>query len=224
MKFFSKIFMFIIAVSIASHAQSSGFSGKVVLVSDYIFRGISLTGNEPGIQGGFQYNHDSGFYGGIFAKSVDFENPTVDTSIEIDNYIGYQFKAGPLNFDMRAIYFAFPETSRFNFPEFYFAVGYPTEHVTYHAFAIYSAAFLDDKNNDALYLNAGGTVHLPKEFNLRLAVGHQHFKKTESYFDYYVGLSKEMFGLEFTGAYTDVSDIDLNDDTHTFVFSVAKSF
>jgi uncharacterized protein (TIGR02001 family) len=40
------------------------------LVSDYIFRGISQTQNQPAIQGGFDYNHASGFYVGTWASNV----------------------------------------------------------------------------------------------------------------------------------------------------------
>ena len=41
-------------------------TGNVALVSDYRFRGISLSGGDPALQGSINLNHESGLYAGIF--------------------------------------------------------------------------------------------------------------------------------------------------------------
>ena len=51
-------------------ASAHTFTGNVGFVSDYVFRGISQTQNHPAIQGGFDYNHASGFYVGTWASNV----------------------------------------------------------------------------------------------------------------------------------------------------------
>ena len=45
-------------------------SANVFLVSDYLFRGITLTWGKPAVQGGFDFVHDSGIYLGTWASNV----------------------------------------------------------------------------------------------------------------------------------------------------------
>ncbi len=66
-------------------------SGNVSMASDYIFRGVSQTDNQMAVQGGFDYEHESGAYIGTWASNVDsnfFDNHT-DPEIELDLYAGY---------------------------------------------------------------------------------------------------------------------------------------
>jgi len=46
-------------------------SGNVALVTDYRFRGVSLSGGDPAIQGGITLSHSSGFYIGTWSSSID---------------------------------------------------------------------------------------------------------------------------------------------------------
>lgn len=83
-------------VACASMVQAE-FSATTTLASDYVFRGISNTDGDPAIQGSMDYEHESGFYAGVWASNVKFrENAgedAVDTvdeaSIEIDYYAGF---------------------------------------------------------------------------------------------------------------------------------------
>ena len=45
-------------------------SANVALTTDYRFRGISQSGGDPALQGGFDVAHDSGFYVGTWASSI----------------------------------------------------------------------------------------------------------------------------------------------------------
>jgi hypothetical protein len=67
-------------------------AGNMGLFSDYRFRGISQTFEQPAIQGGIDYSHASGFYLGTWASNVNgLSFP--DGSIEMDFYGGYKFPA-----------------------------------------------------------------------------------------------------------------------------------
>ena len=46
-------------------------TGNVAIVSDYRFRGVSLSGGDPAVQGGITLNHSSGFYVGAWSSSID---------------------------------------------------------------------------------------------------------------------------------------------------------
>ncbi len=54
-------------------AQEVTVTGNVSLTTDYAFRGISQTQEEPALQGGFDATFgDSGFYAGAWASSINF--------------------------------------------------------------------------------------------------------------------------------------------------------
>ena len=54
-----------------SRTQSRSPSrGNVSLTTDYRFRGVSLSGGDPAIQGGITATHDSGFYVGAWSSSI----------------------------------------------------------------------------------------------------------------------------------------------------------
>ena len=55
----------------AQSEEGSGFTTSAnVALTDYRFHGVSLSGGDPAIQGGFDVEHDSGFYVGTWASSI----------------------------------------------------------------------------------------------------------------------------------------------------------
>jgi len=66
-----------------------GFSvtGSVAAVTDYRFRGVSLSGGNFAIQGGITLNHDSGFYLGTWSSSL--ENTPLYGEVETDFFAGW---------------------------------------------------------------------------------------------------------------------------------------
>ncbi|OYW27068.1 MAG: hypothetical protein B7Z51_09365, partial [Methyloversatilis sp. 12-65-5] len=53
-------------------ASPHTFTGNVGLFSQYVFRGISQTNEDPALQGGFDYSHASGFYLGTWASNISW--------------------------------------------------------------------------------------------------------------------------------------------------------
>src|SRR5690554_4324388 len=51
---------------------SAEVSGSVTVVSDYLFRGVTQTNENPALQGGVTWNHDSGFYAGAWGSSISW--------------------------------------------------------------------------------------------------------------------------------------------------------
>lgn len=49
------------------------FSANIGAVSNYIWRGVTQTGDQAAIQGGLDVAHDSGFYAGTWLSNVDFD-------------------------------------------------------------------------------------------------------------------------------------------------------
>ncbi len=70
----------------------AGFSvaGSVAATTDYRFRGVTQSSNNPAIQGGFTLNHESGAYLALWGSSVDFNIHGI--SAETDATLGYSNK------------------------------------------------------------------------------------------------------------------------------------
>src|SRR3954451_3587417 len=62
----------------------SPFTGNISLVSDYRFRGISQTFEEPALQGGFDYAHASGLYLGNWNSNVSQGAGFPGVNLEMD--------------------------------------------------------------------------------------------------------------------------------------------
>ncbi len=82
-------------------------TGNVVLTTDYRFRGLSLSGGDPAIQGSINLNHSSGFYVGTWASSL--EDSPVYGNMEIDVYGGWTGEVtSGLTADAGLVYYVYP--------------------------------------------------------------------------------------------------------------------
>ena len=58
-------------------------SANVAFASDYIWRGMTQTGSDPALSGGFDFESESGFYAGIWGSNVSFSE---GAGSELDTY------------------------------------------------------------------------------------------------------------------------------------------
>lgn len=110
----------------AAEESPHTFSGNVGLYSQYIFRGLAQTNEEPALQGGLDYAHSSGLYLGLWGSNVSWpkENFTVGPpknvsgqysdggSLEVDFYGGMRGPIGSSDFtyDVGLLYYWYPGT------------------------------------------------------------------------------------------------------------------
>src|SRR5690606_32493275 len=69
---------------------SAEVSGSVAVVSDYLFRGVTQTSENPALQGGVTWNHESGFYAGAWGSSISWlsdSDPEISSQVELDGFI-----------------------------------------------------------------------------------------------------------------------------------------
>jgi uncharacterized protein (TIGR02001 family) len=99
-----------------ARAQTSEFplpgdlTGAVYLASDYVFRGISFTDEEPVIQANIFYTHPSGFYVGLWGTNTDFGPASgAGEHLEFDPTGGFA-GVGPfgIHYDFNYFYFHYP--------------------------------------------------------------------------------------------------------------------
>ena len=75
--------------------------------SDYVFRGISQTDNDPAIQGGLDASYGI-LYAGWWASQLNFEAALNDAQVEMDWYGGIRPKWHDITFDLGVIYYSYP--------------------------------------------------------------------------------------------------------------------
>ncbi len=101
-------------------------SANVALTSDYRFRGVSLSNGDPAIQGGIDVGHESGFYVGTWASSI--EGGDAYGELELDLYGGWSGDvADGVTVDVGLLYYLYPSENigaEVNYFEPYASVGF----------------------------------------------------------------------------------------------------
>lgn len=80
------------------------------LTTDYVFRGLSQSDNDPAVYGTVDFAYKS-IYLGVFASSINFERavPQNDPTLEIDLYGGIKKTYNGVTFDLGFIYYLYPQ-------------------------------------------------------------------------------------------------------------------
>ena len=112
----------LVIMSLASESSYAGVSANVSFTTDYIWRGMTQS-DGPAVQGGFDYEADSGFYAGFWGSNVNFNN---GNGQELDYYAGYGFSLGDVGVDVGYITYDYPDSDPdLKFEEIYlgFSIG-----------------------------------------------------------------------------------------------------
>src|SRR5690554_1399251 len=114
------------AMAWESRDGAHSVTANVLVGSDYVFRGISQTDNNPTIQGGLDYQHASGVYLGTWACNVDFGSDD-DASSEFNLYGGFASEFGEtgIGYDIGALRYYYSGTGgSADFNEVYGSLSY----------------------------------------------------------------------------------------------------
>jgi uncharacterized protein (TIGR02001 family) len=211
-----------------AHAQ---LSGTVTVVSDYDFRGISLSATEPALQGSIDWAHDSGLYLGALGSCCLDYGPGTETSNEVDLYAGFAGEAsGGFGYDVGIVYYTYwPDDDEVDYPELWVGGSYGPIKV--------KAWYTNDYGNldvDAYYIEGNGTFELPQNFTLTAHVGYNFGDYWNDFFgdepiDYSVGVGYAIGHFNLNLKYVDMSsDVDIESDEFNnegrVIFSVATTF
>lgn len=207
------------------------FSANVALTTDYMYRGISQSEEQPAISGGFDWGYTTGgfadVYAGIWASSLDFGDG--DTGIEIDYYGGVagEFSNG-ISWDVGGLYYQYPGTNAdaagdFDFFEVYGNLGYTFADVSLEPSIGFGVAYSPDffgEDGDGVYYTGSLGLSLPMGFGLSFLVGHQDVDGDQStglaagvlvdqgfdYTHFVVGVNKSVSIFDFDVSYYDTID------------------
>jgi uncharacterized protein (TIGR02001 family) len=203
-------------------------SSTVDVVSDYDFRGISLSARDPALQASFDYTFgDSGFSAGAWASNVDF-GPDYDADVEVDYYVDYE-RALNDTFALHAgiSLYTYPGSDVDSSPEAYIGLGAGDFELRQWFTDDYSAL-----GQTALYTEANYTAALSESVALTFHAGYSYgdaFEDAEL-IDFAVGLEytpgNVVVGAALVG--TDASgDLEVGDDVFNnqprFVVSISTT-
>jgi uncharacterized protein (TIGR02001 family) len=110
---------------ICANAAGDQLSGSVSAVSDYRYRGVSLSDNDPAVQASINYDDTSGFYAGAFVSTARF---AFESSRELQaiSFFGYAWRLqSGVSGEVGVDYALFTRTHDYGYPEVYwgFASG-----------------------------------------------------------------------------------------------------
>lgn len=206
-------------------------TGNATIVSDYRFRGVSLSDEDPAIQGGFNLNHESGFYVGTWASST--EDSAVYGNAEIDFFAGYTAEVAPgTTIDGGLLYYYYPNgddsAGNSDFFEPYVSLSHTFGPVT----AKVGAAYAWDQSalaGDNIYVYGDLGAAIPTTpISLKAHIGYSDgslgIDADGNYVDWSLGASAAFGPLSIGVAYvdTDLPSAPLVDGG--VVFSVGVSF
>jgi len=165
------------------------FSANVAITTDYTFRGISQSGSDTAIQGGFDWASDT-FYVGTWASTVDFNddltNPITGeqisdgSSAEVDFYAGFTPSVGDLSLDFGVTYYLYPDAPQGD--DDIIVPGVLTDDQEELADAlgvVPGQILLDFPDQNYLELKAGGSYPVgPAEFGFNLTYSPDYYFET----------------------------------------------
>lgn len=142
------------SIEIAS-AQNSNFSisGDVTAISDYRFRGVSMTSKKPAAQGTLNVEHSSGFYVTVWGTNIsDFNG----AKSEFDFMTGYVFSLGnDVSVDVGVMEYTYPGGTGTNYFEAYASATMPVGIGELSVGFNYTPSQNNLGNSDNIYITSG---------------------------------------------------------------------
>jgi len=207
------------------------FSANVAMTTNYMFRGVSQTGNQGAIQGGFDYSYTPFDINlGIWGSNVASDG-FGGASMETDFLASWTPSWDKLGLDLGYVRYQYFQTdyNPNNTNEFHLGLSYDLTYFTPSFTANYSDNWFGD--GDSWYYDLSVDIPLPYDFTLSGHYGWNQFTGDlgfNNYEDYSVGISREFHGFGFDLSWVDrtkqddcVSPFDCGS---TAVFTVSKSF
>ncbi len=130
-------------------------SPNIGVVSDYRFRGISLSDRDPAVQGGVDVTTRMGLFAGAWASSIAEYG---GTNVEVDVYGGYQANAAGFDYTFTGYAYLYPGGSGVNYLELQGSVSHAVGTATVSVEADYAP---DQKNTNVDNLYLGASVEMP---------------------------------------------------------------
>jgi uncharacterized protein (TIGR02001 family) len=242
----------LLAASISSQVATAGVSSNAGATSNYVWRGLTQTGNGSAVFGGLDYEAPFGLSVGTWVSNSAFG------SQELDIYGGWSTEFGPVGFSVGAVYYIYPQfndeddpataddENDANWAEVYVGASVSAGGVDISGQVNVSQDVFGTEEQ-GVYVEVGAEMPMPafKDTTLAVHAGSYNFavdaseerkagfddtKETSSGYDNYVDVSVSLshdawtFTLSDTTLESDNNDQFADDDRAKFTVTYAKDF
>jgi uncharacterized protein (TIGR02001 family) len=215
-----------------SSVAAAEVSMNIGVTSNYMWRGMTQSGNSTAFSGGLDWENASGFYAGTWISEAG-------TDYEMDLYGGYNGSVGDFGYGVGLIYYTYPSDEEIDFAELglsgswqmlSFGLDYTITSDTDDTSAA-GEMFIDGDMH--YYVGAG--FDLPQDFSLGLTIGQVAWEDdgiddVKDFTYYQIDLTKS--AGDFGDVTLSLSDSNIDEDPKVggedgdmrFLVSWAKSF
>ena len=196
-------------------------SGSVTLVSDYRFRGVSLSDKDFAVQPTITISHESGLYAGVWGSNIA-NNPGDDA--EVDIYAGFA-GGDTITYDIGATYYLYPGFSSANYVEFIGKTGTTVGPVTLGGILAYAPSQDGTGNQDNVYVGGTAAFAIPSTpLTLNSSVGLEDGAFGNNKIDWSLGVSASVAGFTLGASYVDTNRFAGGLGKAGAIFSISYGF
>lgn len=190
-------------------AEPITITGSAGLVSQYRFRGISLSDEELAAQAGITATHESGFYAGTWASSLAGFGSFGGSNVELDVFGGYSAAlSDTTTLDVGLLWYLYPGTDGTDYAEPYASIKTTFGAATAKFGVAYAPEqdAIGSEDNWYVYTDLStGFADSPVvvKGHLGYSTGDSTLTPTGDYLDWLVGVDLTWKSLTFGVAYVD---------------------
>ncbi len=203
----------IIVFGVASHADAQDVSWNVAATSDYVFRGVSQTEEDPALSAGVDVTRGS-LYAGAWASNVSFPGDD-DTNAEIDLYGGFRPEVAGWALDLGVVGYFYtnqPNGADYSYGEVKVAASRAVGPATIGAALYYSPDFFGASEDEATYVEANAAFSPADRWTVSGAVGRQFVSSDFDYATWNAGVAFALTeNLAVDVRYHDTDEHDFGD-------------
>ena len=208
--------------SFSSASAEESFTANAGITSNYVFRGQTQTDDGIAVQGGIDFTHESEFYAGAWASTVDGTAGNTGGGFEIDGYVGWAHSWDDFGIDVGYIIYEYTDSAfAGGAQEFYVGFDWGPASITY-----YDGSDDTTGASDYNYIDVGLEIEMVDDVLLKFHYGRFSPDSGSSYNDIKVEATKNIldFDVGIAVTYEDgTSNATTSKDTELFL-TVTKTF
>lgn len=193
----------------AQDGEATGWSlsGDIGVVSDYQYRGYSLSGGDWAVQGGLTLNAPHGFYFGVWGSEIEEVGIGADGDgalIEVDLSVGRAFSAHGWDWDAALLHYGYPDGDDLDYFEIPVSASRTVGAFTTTLGVEYAPTQDNLGDADNIYVYIGGDYapeHWPVSLNAQ--IGHEDGAFADGKLDWQLGMAKDVGPISLSVTYSD---------------------
>ena len=208
-------------LAVISCDVSAQLSGSVALVSDYRYRGVTLSQNKPAAQLTVAYDDAQHWYAGAFVSTAGLA-ASANRELHAIPFVGYAWRTrSGVTWDVGVDYSTFTGPQSYDYPEVYGGVAF--ENISARVY--YARRYLGE-SSDAIYGEVNGAHPIIDRVRLLVHAGVLHTNGRDPYrawtgcciFDARVGV-----GIDFDPFHIEVSWVGISAATAAYPITGVRS-